>query len=217
MSTTAQQEQQEQHEQIEQPGVQHAQAQLSGLAADELGNITPKSLDWSDADLIALDLETTGLKPEECEIIDIGMAKVIDGKIVDEYSQLIYPGVNLAPVIVQLTHISDSDLVNQPTLGEVFPTVRKLLGNRPLLGHNVSFDQSFLQAAAERFLLPSVTNKLIDTMLISRDKFPQERRHRLQDVMTRLGIIRVEKHRALSDAKDTLDVYNLLEAMPQAR
>ena len=210
MSTTSQQEQQEQ--QSVQQGEQ--QAQLSGLAVDELGNIAPQSLDWSDADLIALDLETTGLKPEECEIIDIGMAKVIDGKIVDEYSQLIYPGVNLAPVIVQLTHISDSDLVNQPTLGEVFPTVRKLLGNRPLLGHNVSFDQSFLQAAAERFLLPSVTNKLIDTMLISRDKFPQERRHRLQDVMTRLGITRVEKHRALSDAKDTLDVYNLLEAMP---
>ena len=209
MSTTSQQAQQEPVQQGEQ------QAQLSGLAADELGNIAPKSLDWSDADLIALDLETTGLKPEECEIID--MAKVIDGKIVDEYSQLIYPGVNLAPVIVQLTHISDSDLVNQPTLGEVFPTVRKLLGDRPLLGHNVSFDQSFLQAAAERFLLPSVTNKLIDTMLISRDKFPQERRHRLQDVMTRLGITRVEKHRALSDAKDTLDVYNLLEAMPQAR
>ena len=48
MSTTSQQEQQEQ------------QAQLSGLAADELGNIAPRSLDWSDADLIALDLETTG-------------------------------------------------------------------------------------------------------------------------------------------------------------
>ena len=34
--------------------------------------------------------------------------------------------------------------------------------------------------------------------------------------MIRLGITRVEKHRALSDAKDTLEVYNLLEAMPHS-
>ena len=38
---------------------------------------------------IALDIETSGLNPASDKIIEIGMAKVIDGRIEDKYSCLL--------------------------------------------------------------------------------------------------------------------------------
>ena len=44
---------------------------------------------------VALDIETTGLNPAEDKIIEIGMAKISDGEIVDSYSTLVNPGIIL--------------------------------------------------------------------------------------------------------------------------
>ena len=45
---------------------------------------------------VALDIETTGLNPAEDKIIEIGMAKISDGEIVDSYSTLVNPGIKIS-------------------------------------------------------------------------------------------------------------------------
>ena len=47
---------------------------------------------------VALDIETTGLNPAEDKIIEIGMAKISDGEIVDSYSTLVNPGIKISNV-----------------------------------------------------------------------------------------------------------------------
>ena len=61
-------------------------------------------------DFIAVDIETTGLSPVKDKIIEIGAVKVKDGKIVDQFSKLIDPKIELTERIVSLTGITDDML-----------------------------------------------------------------------------------------------------------
>ena len=54
---------------------------------------------------VALDIETTGLNPAEDKIIEIGMAKISDGEIVDSYSTLVNPGIKISERITMITGI----------------------------------------------------------------------------------------------------------------
>ena len=59
-----------------------------------------------------LDLETTGFEPEDSEIIEIFILKVLNNKIVDEFYSLIKPKNN-----IQNSHIhgiSDNKVQNAP-------------------------------------------------------------------------------------------------------
>lgn len=46
-------------------------------------------------DYVCVDIETTGIRPKWDKIIEIGAVKVQNGKEVDRFSELIYPGVKL--------------------------------------------------------------------------------------------------------------------------
>lgn len=56
---------------------------------------------------VAFDIETTGLNPQENEIIEIGALKVRDGKVADRFIEFIHPTVSIAPAITALTGITD--------------------------------------------------------------------------------------------------------------
>lgn len=60
---------------------------------------------------VALDIETTGLNPAEDKIIEIGMAKISDGEIVDSYSTLVNPGIMLMCDKVTHKKLIDSNLL----------------------------------------------------------------------------------------------------------
>ena len=54
-------------------------------------------------DYCVLDTETTGLSAYYDEIIEIGILRVRDNNIVDQYSQLIKPECEIDPFITSLT------------------------------------------------------------------------------------------------------------------
>ena len=51
-------------------------------------------------DYVAVDIETTGLYPKYDKIIEIGAARVRDGKVEDTFSVFVNPGQSLLPKIV---------------------------------------------------------------------------------------------------------------------
>ena len=73
-------------------------------------------------DYVCVDIETTGIRPKWDRIIEIGAVKVRDGKEVDRFSQLIYPGIHIPPRITELTGITDE------MLGENRPFIRYFPG-----------------------------------------------------------------------------------------
>src|SRR5262245_42073356 len=94
---------------------------------------------------VAIDLETTGLHPEQDAIIEIGAVKFAGVKVIETFESLIAPGVPLPFRIQRLTGILPADLRRVPALQSVLPRLRTFLGDCPLVGHNVAFDVAFLR------------------------------------------------------------------------
>ena len=63
-----------------------------------------------------LDLETTGLSPNYDSIIEIGIIKVKENKIVDKYNSLINPGFLINEYITSITGITNEMLKGKPKI-----------------------------------------------------------------------------------------------------
>lgn len=160
-------------------------------------------------DYVALDLETTGFYPDSCGITEIGAVRVRDGRVTDRFQRLVDPGRPIPARVTELTGISDAMVAGLPPIGETLPEFVAWLdgdgdrGGEPIVGHNVSFDIRFLDHASRRVAGGPFVCVDYDTMQISRTLFPEQRRHRLVDLIRRFDIADTEEHRALSDAIQT--------------
>ena len=153
-------------------------------------------------ELVALDLETTGLDPERDSIIEIGAVRMCDGQVIDEYSQLVNPGVPLPREITDITGIRPEQLVGQPPIGEILPEVLRFVANAPVIGHNVNFDMDFL---ARQGVLRG--NLRLDTAELAAVLLPRASRYSLGNLAAETGIELRQAHRALDDARATAGLY----------
>lgn len=166
-------------------------------------------------DYVALDLETSGLNPAEDKIIEVGMAKVINGQVAETYNVLLNPKEKLSERIVQLTGINDEMLVGQPQISEVIYDIVEFIGDLPLLGHNIIFDYSFLKKACINNNI-SFEKKGIDTLKIARRLLPSVEHKNLESLCMYFQIDAGNSHRALDDAISANLLYHkLYEIKPE--
>ena len=103
------------------------------------------TLPIEEADYCVVDVETTGLSPRSCGIIEIGLVKVSGLKIVDTYSSFINPGKDIPYFITQLTGITNEDVYDAPFFEDIADEITEFIGDDILTAHNLSFDSSFLK------------------------------------------------------------------------
>lgn len=157
---------------------------------------------------VCIDLETTGLNPKTDAIIEIGAVKVENNIITQEWETFVNPGRQLEERIVELTGIHDEQLVSAPTIDEVLPTLLEMTERAVLLGHSVTFDYSFLKrAAVER--KKTFERDGIDTLKIARKYLTELESRSLRYLCEYYGICH-NAHRALQDAKATVELYRKL-------
>ena len=98
--------------------------------------------------IIAIDVETTGISPEKERFIEIGAFRPETGEV---FRTLIHPGRPLPEHITELTGITDEMLIGAPEEAEAIRACLDFMGKDTiLLGHNISFDHSFLVQAIRR-------------------------------------------------------------------
>jgi len=153
-------------------------------------------------ELIAFDLETTGLDAASDEIIEIGIARFRDGELVDQYQSLVKPTKPIPAEITQLTGIDQEDVENQPRIQEVLTDVASILEDLPLVAHNAQFDVSFLGKH-----LPLDANLAIDTVELASIMLPSAPRYNLGSLSEVMGIELARAHRAFDDALATGHLY----------
>ena len=152
-------------------------------------------------DFVAVDIETTGLSKVNDRITEIGAVKFVDGKIAEEFSTLVNPGIDIPAKITQLTGIDNEKVANAPKFSEVMPQFLDFVGRLAICGHNVDFDISFLNAEIKRSGGQEMTNWNIDTLILSRIILELEEGYALGKVARHLEISLENAHRALDDAK----------------
>ena len=160
-----------------------------------------------------LDLETTGASPDTCAITEVGAVKVRGGECLGTFETLVNPGTEIPFFITVLTGITESMVIPAPTIGEILPNLLEFVGDAVIVGHNVRFDLSFLNAALASEGYPSLGNRWVDTCALARrlvrDEVPDCRLSTLAD---RMRLAHQPCHRAMADTLATTDLlHSLLE------
>lgn len=163
-------------------------------------------------DYTILDIETTGLDFEYCEIIEVGALKVRGGKVVDRFSSLVRPQNQIDDFITDLTGITNEMLESAPTFSEISKDFYNFVSNDVLVGYNINFDVNFLYDAFQENSLV-FSNDFIDAMRIARKTLPSLEHHRLSDISAYFQIANPEEHRALSDCTTTQLCYSELRSI----
>ncbi len=185
---------------------------MSANMVDDQVNFISNPIDASiDDEMVIFDIETTGFSAKYDKIIEIGAVKIKNGALTGEvFQEFINPQRPLPYEIINLTKITDDDLIPADTIDKVLKRFLEFCGDVPLCAHNASFDMSFIRKNAEDLGL-SINNCVLDTLLLSRRLIKDIKNHKLGSLAKKFKIDLKHAHRANDDAKATAEVLiNLL-------
>jgi DNA polymerase-3 subunit epsilon len=160
--------------------------------------------------LAFVDIETTGMRSAYDRIIEIGILRVEDNKLVKTFQSLINPQTYLPREITGLTGIRAEDLENAPTFRSIKDEILETLEGCTFVAHNVRFDYAFLK---HELLRENITYnaKHFCTVRLSRLLFPQWPRHNLDALINECNLSCENRHRAFDDAQVLFDFYSHLQ------
>jgi DNA polymerase-3 subunit epsilon len=150
-----------------------------------------------------IDVETTGLSARYNNIIEIGIVKISNLKIVDTFHSMINPGRAIPYYITQFTGITDDDVYDAPFFEDAADDILNFISEDIIGGHNFSFDKSFLKRELIYAGKDLMYNKDVCTLKLARKMHPNLRSRSLSSMCKHYKIHNENAHRALSDAKVT--------------
>ena len=156
-----------------------------------------------EAEFCVLDVETTGLSPSYNNIIEIGIIKVSGLNITDSFHSMVNPQRELPYFITQLTGITNDDVYDAPFFEDIADKISDFIVGHIIVGHNLSFDKSFLRKEFASCGREVFANHSVCTLKIARRIYPTLKSKSLGSVCSHLGILNPSEHRALADAKVT--------------
>ena len=160
---------------------------------------------------VVFDLETTGLNPDQDEVIEIGAKKVAEGDVVGNFHSLIRVSKSIPDKVTALTGIDSKLLANEGKHAEdVLVDFLSFIGDMSLVAHNIGYDRRFLENLCERYHKPYITNRLVDTLYLSQKFFKGLDSYKLEDLAKHLQLERSNFHRSMDDAETTRQLYEKL-------
>jgi len=160
---------------------------------------------------VTFDLETTGTDVQVCEIVEIGAALVVGGRIVERFHSLVRPDQPVPAAATEVHGYGDADLVAAPRFEEVWPRFRAFVGERVMVAHNgQAFDIPVLRRLANAGDL-----LFFDTLPLARALSDESAK--LEALAERLGVPLPRAHHALDDAVALAGVFTALWREKQRR
>ena len=160
-----------------------------------------------DLEFVALDVETTGFNKND-KIIELALLVFKNGQILEEWSTLINPQRDLGKTNIH--GITSSMVSTAPIFDELTNDIFRLINNRVIVAHNLSFDVRMLMNELNRTKTQGDLGKGFCTMIASRNLLPGTG-DSLQQTCSTLSIEILNAHSALGDAKMTMQVFEYLK------
>ncbi len=159
---------------------------------------------------IVLDTETTGLSPVTGDrIVEIGCVELVNhiptGK---HFHRYLNPEREMPEDAYRVHGLSDEFLRDKPLFAEIAEEFLGFVGDATLIIHNAPFDMGFLNAELERVRFASLSNEVIDTVMLARQVHPGARVS-LDALCKHYGIDNSRRtlHGALLDSEILAEVY----------
>ena len=183
---------------------------LKNLPEYTFSNITRTTRFDSMFPLVFLDVETTGLAPSNCEIVDVSAIKFDYGMTpVSCFTTLCKPRRPIPASITAINHITDDMVVDAPEFRQIAPALTEFIQGCNLAGHNLDFDLRFIFAHGTD--LPD-GKRFYDTLDIAHNtiKKSDTYNYKLDTLCSYYGIRREQSHRSLSDCYATAKLLSCL-------
>lgn len=153
----------------------------------------------------SLDLELTGFDPLTDEVLEVGFVFFsLERGIVqihESWSQVFKPVKPVRPRILALTGITNAEIESAPSFNEYKDFLQGKLSNVVLVGHSISVDKRFLEAHGVH-----IGPEPIDTLDLAQIFLPTHHSYNLENLMHFLGVPHIDAHRALADARATIEI-----------
>lgn len=171
-----------------------------------------------DLELLAVDLETTGLDPGRHEVLSVGWVPV-QGTAVQlggaAHVRVRPAGRDGVGTSAAVHGITDDALADAATLEEVLPLLLAALHGRVLLAHHAVVEVGFLTAACRAHYGAAPELTVVDTVQLHRRVLRRGRTHghvadeelTLAAARRHLGLPRYRAHEALTDALACAELY----------
>ncbi len=146
------------------------------------------------------DIETTGLKHDKNEIIEIGAVRLENGVVTSRFQSYVNDGETIPKKITELTGISEEMIAGAPSSRLVLQEFRDFAEGTTLVAHNASFDIGFITHHGARFGI-TFPMPYADTLMLSRYLLHDElQNHKLDTICEYFHIDMGNHHRADDDA-----------------
>ena len=157
--------------------------------------------------MIFLDLETTGLNPEEDKIIEFAAIKVDED--LNELSRMDFvcnPWIPVKKTILNLTWISQSEIDKAGDFISQVDKIKELISpNDIIVWHNIKFDINFLNI---QWLLKN--NDHLDTYVLANIFLPWHESYALEVLSDVLDLHHDNKHRAMWDVIACIEILKVI-------
>jgi DNA polymerase-3 subunit epsilon len=176
------------------------------------GTIEELGTPLHDVTFVVVDLETTGGSPQHCGITEIGAVKVRSGNVLGEFQTLVNPGHEVPAFIAALTGITTAMVAGAPRIETALPAFLEFARGCVLVAHNAPFDIGFLQAACTATGRAWPRHDVVDTARLARHVVTRDEaaNRKLSTLASLFGASTTPTHRALDDARATVDVLHAL-------
>jgi len=173
------------------------------------------SYDWvpviyDEATFVAFDTETTGLKPDDSRVVEIGAIKFDKRGVISRFSVLIYPECSMPEEAGAVNNITDEMLKGKPLFKDVAQDFLNFIQDTVLVAHNAPFDIAFINAELKRIKIGKLTNKVVDTLIFTKEVFPRMESYKLQELAKKFEIVAFSAHRAEDDARVCMEVFEVV-------
>jgi DNA polymerase III epsilon subunit family exonuclease len=170
------------------------------------------------ARFVVVDLETTGLRPGQARICEIGAVRVEGLAPAGTFETLVDPGTRLPAIVSSLTGILDADLVGAPGPSAAVRRFLEFAGDAVLVAHNARFDVGFLNREVEHLTGRRLAVPVVDTVGLARRLLARRvARASLASLSHFFGTSVQPCHRALADAEATAEILVALIGLAQER
>jgi DNA polymerase-3 subunit epsilon/CBS domain-containing protein len=159
-----------------------------------------------------MDTETTGLKVASDRVIEIAAIRIEDGKV-DEtgaFQRLVNPQQPIPAASTAIHNITDDDVAGAEDFKTVMQAFANWAGNAVIVGYSLGFDLGILKTEHERHGLKWIPPRSLDVRDLVAVLSPNLPDESLDTVAGWLGVEVHDRHRALGDARLTLEVFRKL-------
>ncbi len=105
---------------------------------------------WTDLEWSIIDVETTGLSPQSCRVVEVAVVKMKHGKVTTTFSSLLNPGCPIPAEASRIHGITNADVSGAPRFVDVLGRLCEITKGTVPVAYNEAFDRGFLTAELAR-------------------------------------------------------------------